>query len=156
METTKYQELFLTAFNELRDEGETWHYLADVAQRAASHDDAYMKRRQRTNRVLGFLGIHRSDLPDGLFYPPRGGVYPLMRHMETEGIITSVFESVPSAGEHRRRLYGLVESLTTEEMEERFPEDGSAFKILALHPEITLRLTDEQAEAARKIDGSLG
>lgn len=110
MRQPEYQELFVTAFRELHAEGNEWMYLPDVSQRAASHDEQYMRRRQAINRGLGFVGIHRSELPGGHFYPPKAGLYPLIAHMEADGLVEGEFEAKPSAGEHRRRMYRLVET----------------------------------------------
>jgi hypothetical protein len=114
MATDRYQELFTTAFRELHDEGNDWMYLPDVAQRAASHDEEYMRRRQKINRTLGFIGIRRSELPDGHFYPPRAGLYPLIVRMEQSGLVEGQFEEQPNPDKPRRRMYRLIESEQSE------------------------------------------
>ena len=46
-------------------------------------------------------------------------------------------------------------ALTQAEMLRVFPGEGSPFRILGLHPEVTLRLEGEQLEAARRINGDV-
>src|ERR1035438_2911839 len=102
MDKPNYQELFQEAFSEMHNEGNEWLYLPDVAQRAASHDETYMKRRLIINKALGSIGINRPELPHGIFYPPKSGLYHLISNMESQGIVESIFEEGESP---RCRLY---------------------------------------------------
>jgi len=99
---TSVTEQCLESFKQLRTEGQEWVYAPDLAQRAASLDERYVRRRKVISKMFGLVGIEKPIIP---YFPRVATVYVAFSKLSSEGVIESRFEE----GEYpQRRVYRLI------------------------------------------------
>jgi hypothetical protein len=107
MKKGEFREAFVDSMREMHDEGQQWLFILDIGRRVTAHDEGYIRRYRRINRILSIIGIERPDEPTKIASP--GKLYPTAHRLEHEGLVESTWQH-PDAPqrEHGRRQYRLV------------------------------------------------
>ena len=109
---------FIRAAQDLHAAGEPRFYLLDVSKQIARNDEAYMRRREITRKVLRVVGVTLNPEPMKWFVNGAPGtLYPIAARLERVDKLESIWEDLPASIDPdrvRRRLYRLVEEPETQ------------------------------------------